>query len=140
LRGYSSLAPVVVVGRNHRLRRLVVHQSGRRLVKQLRRRPTARELPSFNAGRRASSSARPRGWSAPFTANLFRPTIVTSGEMMLDGMLVRGVYRLLANLRPSSPGGTSFKRVGADYCQKPHHRVLGRRPPQEIERRSARQP
>jgi uncharacterized membrane protein len=49
------------------------------------------------------------------TANLFGRTIVSYGEMMLDGMpVVRGVYRLLKQIFTTvfSKSGTSFKRVG----------------------------
>jgi uncharacterized membrane protein len=49
------------------------------------------------------------------TANLFGRTIVSYGEMMLDGMpVVRGVYRLLKQIFTTvfSKSGTSFKRAG----------------------------
>jgi uncharacterized membrane protein len=73
------------------------------------------------------------------TANLFGRTIVSYGEMMLDGMpVVRGVYRLLKQIFTTifSKSGTSFKRVGLiEFPRKGIYAIvfLAGDPPQEIE-------
>ena len=73
------------------------------------------------------------------TANLFGRTIVSYGEMMLDGMpVVRGVYRLLKQIFTTifSKSGTSFKRVGLiEFPRKGLYAIvfLAGDPPQEIE-------
>ena len=73
------------------------------------------------------------------TANLFGRTIVSYGEMMLDGMpVVRGVYRLLKQIFTTifSKSGTSFKRVGLiEFPRKGLYAIvfLAGAPPQEIE-------
>jgi uncharacterized membrane protein len=73
------------------------------------------------------------------TANLFGRTIVSYGEMMLDGMpVVRGVYRLLKQIFTTifSKSGTSFKRVGLiEFPRKGLYAIvfLAGDPPQEVE-------
>jgi uncharacterized membrane protein len=73
------------------------------------------------------------------TANLFGRTIVSYGEMMLDGMpVVRGVYRLLKQIFTTifSKSGTSFKRVGLiEFPRKGLYSIvfLAGDPPQEVE-------
>jgi uncharacterized membrane protein len=75
------------------------------------------------------------------TANLFGRTIVSYGEMMLDGMpVVRGVYRLLKQIFTTifSKSGTSFKRVGLiEFPRKGLYAIvfLAGDPPQEIEKK-----
>ncbi len=73
------------------------------------------------------------------TANLFGRTIVSYGEMMLDGMpVVRGVYRLVKQIFTTifSKSGTSFKRVGLiEFPRRGLYALvfLAGDPPQEVD-------
>jgi uncharacterized membrane protein len=73
------------------------------------------------------------------TANLFGRTIVSYGEMMLDGMpVVRGVYRLIKQIFTTifSKSGTSFKRVGLlEFPRRGLYAIvfLAGDPPQEVD-------
>ena len=72
-------------------------------------------------------------------AGLFGRTIVSYGEMMLDGMpVVRGVYRLVKQIFTTifSKSGTSFKRVGLlEFPRRGLYAIvfLAGDPPLEIE-------